>query len=105
MQAFEPFRAALGEADRARRLKSPLTPAQRAYLEAYGYPYVGDAFRFHMTLTGSLPQEMVAPVRLALAQAYAQAVPGGAVAIDRIALFRQETRESRFRLLDSVSLS
>ncbi|MBX9910233.1 MAG: DUF1045 domain-containing protein [Beijerinckiaceae bacterium] len=105
VQAFEPFRAALGEADRARRLKSPLTPAQRAYLEAYGYPYVGDAFRFHMTLTGSLPQEMVAPVRLALAQAYAQAVPGGAVAIDRIALFRQETRESRFRLLDSVSLS
>ena len=47
----------LAEADKARRLKSPLTPAQHAYLEAYGYPYVGDAFRFHMTLTGSLPAE------------------------------------------------
>ena len=105
VQAFEPFRAALGETDMARRLKSPLTPAHRAYLEAYGYPYVGDAFRFHMTLTGSLPQDMVAPVRLALVRAYAQAVPGGPVAIDRIALFRQDTRESRFRLLDSVSLS
>ncbi len=105
VQAFEPFRAVLSEADRARRLKNPLTPAQRAYLEAYGYPYVGDAFRFHMTLTGSLPQDQIAPVRLALARTYGENVPAGPVAIDRIALFRQETRESRFRLLDSFSLS
>jgi putative phosphonate metabolism protein len=104
VQAFEPFRAPLSEADMARRLKSPLTPAHRAYLEAYGYPYVGDAFRFHMTLTGSLPPDAVAPTRQALAQAYAEAVPGGPVAIDRITLFRQDTRESRFRLLDSVVL-
>jgi putative phosphonate metabolism protein len=106
VQAFEPFRAPLSESDMARRLKSPLTPAHRAYLEAYGYPYVGDAFRFHMTLTGSLPPEVVAPVKAALAQAYAEAVPqGSGVPIDRIALFKQETRESRFRLLESIALS
>ncbi len=105
VQAFEPFRAALSEADMTRRLKNPLTPAHRAYLEAYGYPYVGDAFRFHMTLTGSLPQDQVSQVKQALTRAYARAVPGGPVAIDRIALFRQESRESRFRLLESVSLS
>jgi putative phosphonate metabolism protein len=106
VQAFEPFRAPLSEADMARRLQSPLTPAHRAYLEAYGYPYVGDAFRFHMTLTGSLPPEQVAPVKDALALAYAQAVPGETpFAIDRIGLFKQETRKSRFRLLDSVTLS
>jgi len=106
VQAFEPFRAALSEADMARRLASPLTPAHRAYLEAYGYPYVGDAFRFHMTLTGSLPPDHVAPVKEALKAAYAQAVACEApVAIDRIALFKQETRTSRFRLLDSVTLS
>lgn len=104
VQAFEPFRAPLSEADRTRRLTSPLTPAQRAYLEAYGYPYVGDAFRLHMTLTGSLPRDQIMPVRQALAEAYAEAVPAGPVAIDRIALFRQETRDSRFRLLESVRL-
>lgn len=104
VQAFEPFRAPLSEADMARRLKSPLTPAHRAYLEAYGYPYVGDAFRFHMTLTGSLPRDAVAQTRQALALAHAQAVPAGPVAIDRIALFKQQTRDSRFRLLDSVVL-
>lgn len=102
VQAFEPFRAPLSQADLARRLQSPLTPAHRAYLEAYGYPYVGDAFRFHMTLTGALPDETVAPVKAALAAAYARAVPAGPVLIDRVAIFRQESRASRFVLLDSI---
>jgi 2'-5' RNA ligase len=105
VQAFEPFRAPLGEADLARRLRSPLTPAQRAYLEAYGYPYVGDAFRFHMTLTGSLPPDQIAAIREALDAAFLKAVPAGPVSIDRLALFRQDTRDSRFRLIESVPLS
>lgn len=104
VQAFEPFRAPLSEADLARRLQSPLTPAHRAYLEAYGYPYVGDAFRFHMTLTGSLPDGEVAPVKAALALAYAQALPAGPVQIDRIAIFKQASRGSRFVLLDTIPL-
>jgi putative phosphonate metabolism protein len=105
VQAFEPFRAPLSPADIERRLRHPLTPAQRAYLEAFGYPYVGDAFRFHMTLTGSLPADRVGPVKRALSEAYALAVPAGTVTLDRIALFKQESRESRFRLLDSFALN
>lgn len=105
VQAFERFRAPLGEADLARRLKTPLTPAHRAYLEAYGYPYVGDAFRFHMTLTGSLPETRVEPARAALAKAYDAAVPAGPVAIDRFAIFRQQTRDSRFALVDAFGLT
>ncbi|WP_291659472.1 MULTISPECIES: DUF1045 domain-containing protein [unclassified Bosea (in: a-proteobacteria)] len=101
VQAFEPFRAPLAQADRARRLKSPLTPAQHAYLEAYGYPYVGDAFRFHMTLTGALPADRMAGVRQGLETAYAEAFPAGPVGLDRFALFKQEGRAGRFRLLDS----
>ena len=104
VQAFEPFRAPLSEADRGRRLKSPLTPAQHAYLEAFGYPYVGDAFRFHMTLTGSLPPERVTPVRQALEAAHAAAIPAEPVRLDRFALFRQDNRDSRFRLVDSYRL-
>ena len=105
VQAFERFRAPLSEADLARRLQSPLTPAHRAYLEAYGYPYVGDAFRFHMTLTGSLSEAAVESVRAALTEAYIEAVPAGPVAIDRFAIFRQETRDSRFRLVDAFELA
>lgn len=104
VQAFEPFRAPLSAADLERRLASPLTPAHRAYLEAYGYPYVGDAFRFHMTLTGSLPHDDVAGTAAALSGGYVAAVPVAPVAIDRLALFKQDDRQSRFRLLDSFTL-
>ena len=102
VQAFEPFRAPLSQADLTRRLQSPLTPAHRAYLEAFGYPYVGDAFRFHMTLTGALPQDLISPVKTALSSAHAQAVPPGEVVLDRIAIFKQADRASRFTLLDSL---
>ncbi|WP_244491389.1 DUF1045 domain-containing protein [Bosea sp. Root381] len=104
VQAFEPLRAPLSAADRERRLASPMTPAERACLEAYGYPYVGDAFRFHMTLTGSLPPEKLDGVKAALAHAHSERVPAGSVAIDRIVVFKQDDRASRFRILDSFML-
>jgi putative phosphonate metabolism protein len=103
VQAFEPFRAPLGEADLARRLRHPLTAEQRTNLDCYGYPYVGDAFRFHMTLTGALPAEQVARVTRALTAAYTAAVSAGPVMIDRIGLFRQTTRGERFRLIEVYS--
>lgn len=101
VQAFEPFRAPLGAADLQRRLASPLTPAERAYLEAYGYPYVGEAFRFHMTLTGALPADEVPAIASALTAAHAQAVPPGPIPIDRLVVFRQDDRAGRFRVIDS----
>ena len=48
---FEPFRAPLTDHDRQRRLKTLLTPNQTAHLDRWGYPYVFEEFRFHMTLT------------------------------------------------------
>ena len=49
-------RAADGE-DRARRNPAKLTPRQCDYLDRWGYPYVMEEFRFHMTLTGRLRAE------------------------------------------------
>lgn len=54
VEALDPFRAPLTEAEMARRNPDRLTPRQRALLDAWGYPYVLDEFRFHMTLTGAL---------------------------------------------------
>ena len=54
-KAFDPFRAPLSPEDRARRNPDKLTPRQRDYLDRWGYPYVFEEFRFHMTLTGRLP--------------------------------------------------
>lgn len=60
---FAPFRAPLTEAEIARRNPAALTPRQRALLDAYGYPYVMDEFRFHMTLTDRLTPEQDAELR------------------------------------------
>lgn len=63
--AFEHFRAPLTEAERAKRLRKKLTSNQLLLLAQWGYPYVLDEFRFHVTLTGVLSdhdQARVAPV-------------------------------------------
>lgn len=94
---FDAFRAPLSEADRARRLKAPLTDRQLAQLDTWGYPYVFEDFRFHMTLTGSLPEDRREAVRAALAAAYATiAAP---FAVDALCVFRQDERAGRFTIL------
>jgi len=49
---LDPFRAALTSEELARRRQSRLTPEQDALLLRWGYPYVMQEFRFHLTLTG-----------------------------------------------------
>jgi putative phosphonate metabolism protein len=97
-KAFEPFRAPLSAEDRARRNPDRLTPRQREYLDRWGYPYVFEQFRFHMTLTGRLPAERREPVVAMLRERFA-AAGIGQLAIDAIALCRQENPNSRFRVI------
>jgi putative phosphonate metabolism protein len=53
------FRAPMSDAELARRRAADLAPHQEAHLIQWGYPYVLDAFRFHLTLTGELsPKEL-----------------------------------------------
>lgn len=103
---LEPNRAPLREADRARRLKSPLTERQMHYLDRYGYPYVLEEFRFHMTLTGPLEETDRVPVNDALAALFADAgvFEGAPVRIDALTLFRQDRRDDRFRIVGRVPL-
>lgn len=53
---LDSFRAPLDASELARRRKARLSEKQEALLERWGYPFVMDAFRFHMTLTGKLPK-------------------------------------------------
>ena len=56
VRGLDGFRAPPDDAELARRRKSSLTDRQEAHLRRWGYPYVLDEFRFHMTLTGGLPR-------------------------------------------------
>ena len=64
--SFERFRAPLSEAEIARRAPDALSPAQLRNLHQWGYPYVLDQFRFHMTLTGRVDVSEAARARRAI---------------------------------------
>jgi putative phosphonate metabolism protein len=99
---FDRFRGPLAANDRARRLTSPLTPRQIAHLDRWGYPYVFDDFRFHMTLTGSLSdtdrQKALPLLRDIFSHARKEFV------VDRLVIARQQSG-ARFRIIHPAPLS
>jgi putative phosphonate metabolism protein len=104
VRAFEAFRAPLSEDERRRRLASPLSARHKENLERWGYPYVFDDFRFHMTLTGRIAPASHDPV-LACLRDTLGAIEGHALAVDRVALLCQPERDTPFHLVASAPLS
>ncbi|MEK0085699.1 DUF1045 domain-containing protein [Benzoatithermus flavus] len=97
VREFERFRAPLSEEERARRQPERLSEQERAYLDRWGYPYVFELFRFHMTLTGPLEEPERGRVRAILEHAFAPYLVEPLV-IDQIALFTQTHRVAPFRV-------
>lgn len=101
---FDPFRPPLTAEERARRNPEKLSERQREYLDRWGYPYVMEEFRFHMTLTGRLDAERRGPILEMLRGRFAT-LDLETLTIDRIALFRQEDTASRFRIIGEWALT
>jgi putative phosphonate metabolism protein len=101
---FDGFRAPLTPHDRARRNPDKLPARQRDYLDRWGYPYVMEEFRFHMTLTGRLGSDRRESVLAILRQRFTD-LPIVTLAVDRIALFRQDDAASRFRIIRDWDLA
>lgn len=95
---FEPFRRPLGEADLVRRRRAGLTEAQDRLLVEWGYPYVFEQFRYHMTLTGSLADEVLRTVLLEAATHHF-APDIGPHRFASVSLFRQADRAAPFMLI------
>ena len=104
VRAFDGFRTALTAEDRARRRPEKLSERQRDYLDRWGYPYVMEEFRFHMTLTGRLDAERRGPI-LQMLRARFAALGLETLAIDRIALFKQDDAGARFRIVGEWALA
>ena len=101
---FDRFRAPLSEAERERRLKSPLTERQIAQLDEWGYPYVFDDFRFHMTLTGPVHNDDRSALRDTLREMAGNAGLAHPVNIDRIVLFKQDDPKDHFKIVADAPL-
>lgn len=104
VEHFEPFRAPLSEADRARRLQSGLTPRQTQLLERFGYPYVMEEFRFHMTLTDRLPLEQRDAV-IAAATDWFAPVLNAPFDLDRLVLYSEPAAGEAFQRDDDYLLT
>lgn len=102
VEHFEPMRAPLAVTDRERRLAAGLTARQSELLESYGYPYVHDEFRFHMTLTGALACRE-REVALGVLRAAYQPIDGPVI-VDAISLLRQDESDARFAIIGRWSL-
>jgi putative phosphonate metabolism protein len=103
VRAFDAFRAPLTAEDRARRKPGRLNERQRDYLDRWGYPYVMEEFRFHMTLTGRLEGERRGSILDFLSERF-QKIRTKSLAINSIALFKQSDAQSRFRIIGAWQL-
>ena len=97
------LRAALTEADIARRRPESLSPRQRDLLDRWGYPFVMEEFRFHLTLTDRLPAIDAGPIAEALQAHFAPVLPQPFV-IEDLCLFGEDAA-GRFHLLHRYALT
>ncbi len=102
VRRLDPYRASLTEAEIARRRPESLTPRQRELLAAYGYPFVMEEFRFHLTLTDRLGPDL-AEVRRAAEAHFAGLIPQP-FDLEDLCLFGED-RAGRFHLLHRYPLS
>ncbi len=101
---FNPLRAPLGETQIARRRPETLTVRQQAYLHRYGYPYVKDEFRFHMTLTGPVDIGDENTVRSAL-RAWFEPVLAEPLCVESLSIFMEPEAGAPFTVLDSYTFT
>jgi putative phosphonate metabolism protein len=97
------FRAPMPEDERRRRAQH-LSAAQARHLDRWGYPFVFEEFRFHMTLTDRVPDPLAATLVPALADLAAPALRD-ALTIDAVSLIAEAAPPGPFVVLDRYALT
>ncbi len=101
VERFDRFRAPLAPVEREKRVRNGhLTPRQVELLDRFGYPYVLEEFRFHMTLTDRLVDAERTEIMAAARDWFALTLDKSYM-LDRIAIFREPSPRAPFvRLAD-----
>lgn len=95
---FDPFRAPSTADELARHRAAGLTARQKRMLAKWGYPYVFGELRFHLTLTGLLPDSDRHKARKTLERLWWPHA-GHSFKVDSICVFEQPGAGADFRLL------
>lgn len=102
--AFDLFRAPLRDDEIARRRAAGLTSRQEGHLARWGYPYVFDDFRFHISLTAPLPPERLLTWWRA-ADELARPLLQGPFRVSEICVFRERNPGADFKLYTRFPLN
>ena len=103
VERFDVFRAPMSSKDRAARVSRNLSERQVELLDAYGYPYVFDEFRFHMTLSDRLAQDDAADIAQAATTWFAPVLDAPLI-LDRIALYHEPDAGKPFNRVGDFKL-
>ena len=101
--AFDNFRAPASAEELARRQAVGLGARQQSNLDRWGYPYVFEDFRFHMTLSARLPQDERGIVLHHLRNMFGP-IEREEVAIDGLAIFCQPSADASFVMTQRIPL-
>jgi putative phosphonate metabolism protein len=93
---FDQFRAAPSKKELEMRTAADLTMAQHKMLETWGYPYVMDEFRFHLTLTDRLLDQDRQDILKGLEDAMENILSTNPWTLDAITLMRQKKPDEPF---------
>ncbi len=103
VEAFDGFRRPETPEQVAKR-RAGLSTRQSDHLDRWGYPYVFQDYRYHMTLTDPLPGEESERLQAGLAELL-KPLLSQAMRLDTICLFAQTRRDAPFRLLRRFPLA
>ena len=101
---LDDLRAPLSEADLMRRRIEHLDAREVELLQAYGYPYVLERFRFHFTLSGPLNPQSAQRVQQAVAASVARLNASSPLVLDRLCLFVEPAPGQPFKRLADEAL-
>jgi len=101
--SLDNFRAPPTAAELTRRRAKGLSPEQDATLIRWGYPYVMEHFRFHITLTGRLAADQIEAVVHVLNQNLSPQLPSP-FDLSELALVG-EADDGQFHVIERFSLS
>lgn len=99
------FRRPPSDAELARRRAGGLTALQDRLLERWGYPYVLEEFRFHLTLTGGIPDPDERRRVQSGLEPILTPVLGTAVPVTELTVFCQPALTECFTMLRSFPLA
>ncbi|KJE36885.1 hypothetical protein UF64_01920 [Thalassospira sp. HJ] len=104
VRELDAFRQPEDEAAMNKRRSSGLTDRQEENLVRWGYPYVMEEFRFHLTLTNKLSDDQIKPFTNALADLVAPLCEAPFV-VREVCLFGDPGDQKPFRLLKRFPLA